>query len=157
MLAMTRLSPSKITDPIPFFGVDAYMQSTLATLQKPGKISAIHLLRSNSRFPESVCHHVCSTPKPPVLTHPCLLGWDGGEERSVGLLPPLQVILGSGQGTRQTIVVVDALDTVSLVEVLDQSDLVAGCTTRAGDDGGVGQEKLPDLQTKSACDKQSII
>lgn len=91
----------------------------------------------------------------PVLTHPYLLGWDRGEKRSVGLLPALQVILGSSQGARQTIVVVDTLDTVVRVDVLDQSDLVAGGTTRAGNDGGIGQEEFPDLPIqKSARDNQ---
>lgn len=41
--------------------------------------------------------------------------------------------------------VVNALNTVSRVDVLYQSNLVAGSTTRAGDDGGVGQEEFPDL------------
>jgi hypothetical protein len=39
----------------------------------------------------------------------------------------------------------DALDSVSRVDVLDESDLVAGGTTLAGDDGRVGKEELPDL------------
>lgn len=32
------------------------------------------------------------------------------------------------------------------VDVLDQGELVAGGTTLAGDDGGVGEEELPDLK-----------
>lgn len=81
----------------------------------------------------------------PVLVHPCLLGGDRREQRGVGLLPGLQVELGSVQSTRQTIVVVDALDTVRRVDVLDQCDLVAGSTTLARHDGGVGKEVLPNL------------
>ena len=40
---------------------------------------------------------------------------------------------------------VNALDTVSGVQVLDKSDLVASCGALAGDDGGVGEEEFPDL------------
>lgn len=32
------------------------------------------------------------------------------------------------------------------VDVLDQSELVAGGTSLTGDDGGVGEEELPDLK-----------
>lgn len=39
----------------------------------------------------------------------------------------------------------DALDTVSGVDVLDKSDLVASCSTLAGGDGGRGKEVFPDL------------
>lgn len=31
------------------------------------------------------------------------------------------------------------------IEVLDEGDLVAGCGSLAGDDGGVGEEVFPDL------------
>lgn len=43
----------------------------------------------------------------------------------------------------------DALDTVSRVDVLDQSELPASGTTLAGGDGGGSQEVLPDL--RSSC------
>ncbi len=44
---------------------------------------------------------------------------------------------------------VDTLDTVSRVDVLDQGNLVAGCSSLTGRDGGISKEKLPDLQTIS--------
>lgn len=40
----------------------------------------------------------------------------------------------------------NTLDTVSRIDVLDQSELPAGSTTLAGSDGGGSQEVLPDLQ-----------
>lgn len=40
----------------------------------------------------------------------------------------------------------DTLDPVRGVDVLDQRDLVAGGGALAGDDGGVGEEELPDLR-----------
>lgn len=39
----------------------------------------------------------------------------------------------------------DSFDAVSRVHVLDKGDLVAGCGPLTRDDGGVGQEELPDL------------
>ena len=53
--------------------------------------------------------------------------------------------LGSSQRTREVELVVDALDTVSRVDVLDQSDLEASGGALAGDDGRVREEVLPDL------------
>jgi hypothetical protein len=35
---------------------------------------------------------------------------------------------------------------VGRVDVLDQGELVAGSTSLTGDDGGVGEEELPDLK-----------
>lgn len=40
----------------------------------------------------------------------------------------------------------DALDAVGGVDVLDHGDLVAGSGALARDDGGVGEEELPDLE-----------
>lgn len=40
---------------------------------------------------------------------------------------------------------VDALDTVSRVDVLDKGNLPAGSTTLAGSDGRGSEEVLPDL------------
>ena len=54
-------------------------------------------------------------------------------------------VLGSLEGARQTELGVDALDTVSRVDVLDHGDLVASGGTLARDDGGVGKEVFPDL------------
>lgn len=55
------------------------------------------------------------------------------------------LLLASLQRTAQTIGIVNALDTVSGVDVLDEGDLVAGSGTLAGDDGAVGEEEFPDL------------
>lgn len=55
--------------------------------------------------------------------------------------------LGSGHSAGKSILVVDTLNTVSRVDVLDESNLEAGGTTLAGDDGGVGKEVFPDLQS----------
>lgn len=81
----------------------------------------------------------------PIFTYSSLLSRDGGEESGVGLLPALQVKLGGIQRTRQTVVVVNSLDTVGRVDVLDQGDLETGGATLTRDDGGVGKEVLPDL------------
>ena len=59
----------------------------------------------------------------------------------------LALFLASLQRTAKTIRIVDALDTVSRVDVLDQGDLVAGGTTLARGDGAVSKEVLPDLQS----------
>lgn len=53
--------------------------------------------------------------------------------------------LCSLQSARETVCARDTLDTVHRVDVLDQSDLVAGGGALAGDDGRVGKEELPDL------------
>lgn len=45
--------------------------------------------------------------------------------------------------------VVHALNSVLGVDVLDQSDLVAGCATLARDDGAVCKEVLPNLDIVS--------
>jgi len=63
-----------------------------------------------------------------VLGERCLVGG------LAGLKCPRQGELG-----------IDALDAVSGVQVLDKGDLVAGCGALARDDGGVGEEELPDL------------
>lgn len=80
-----------------------------------------------------------------MSSYPHLLRRDRREQAGVGLLPGLEVELGSRQCARKTVVVGNTLNTVGRVDVLDQRDLVAGSTTLAGDDGGVGQEELPDL------------
>lgn len=54
--------------------------------------------------------------------------------------------LGSCHSAEQSVLVVNTLDTVSRVDVLDESDLEAGGTTLAGDDGGVSKEVFPDLR-----------
>lgn len=48
-------------------------------------------------------------------------------------------------GSRETILGRNALNAVFRVDVLDQGDLPAGRAALAGDDGRVGEEKLPDL------------
>jgi hypothetical protein len=53
--------------------------------------------------------------------------------------------LASCESCGQTELSVDTIDTVSGVQVLDQGDLVASCTSLSGNDGGVSQEVLPDL------------
>jgi hypothetical protein len=45
----------------------------------------------------------------------------------------------------ETELALDTLDTVSRVDVLDQSDLIASCGSLAGDDRGVGEEEFPNL------------
>ena len=44
---------------------------------------------------------------------------------------------------------VDALNTVSRVDILDQGDLVAGGTSLTRDDGGIGKEEFPNLECVS--------
>lgn len=56
-------------------------------------------------------------------------------------------LLASLQRTAETIGVVDTLNTVSRVDVLDESDLVASSGTLAGNDGAVSEEELPDLES----------
>jgi hypothetical protein len=56
-------------------------------------------------------------------------------------------ICGSGfPGAGETVLAVDALNTVGRVDVFDKSNLPAGSPTLAGGDGGVGKEVFPDLQ-----------
>lgn len=85
--------------------------------------------------------------------YPHLLCRDRREQAGVGLLPGLEVELGSSQGARKTVVVGNTLNTVGRVDVLDQRDLVASSTTLAGDDGGVSKEELPDLFTNVECQR----
>lgn len=66
------------------------------------------------------------------------LGFVGGE--GVLLRP-----LGRGEGAREVVLAVDALDAVGGIDVLDAGDLVAGGGALAGDDGRVGEEVFPDL------------
>jgi hypothetical protein len=60
-------------------------------------------------------------------------------------------IRGSGfSGAGETVLAVDALDTMGRVDVFDKGDLPAGSTTLAGGDGGIGEEVFPDLELKSS-------
>jgi len=52
---------------------------------------------------------------------------------------------GSCESARKVELRFDTLNTVGRVDVLDESDLVAGCGTLSGDDGRVREEVLPDL------------
>lgn len=52
---------------------------------------------------------------------------------------------GSLASSRKAVLGVNALHTVSRVDVLDKSDLPASSTTLAGGDGRGSQEVLPDL------------
>jgi hypothetical protein len=54
-------------------------------------------------------------------------------------------ILCSLESARETELGVDAIGTVSRVDVLDHGDLVASSRTLAGDDGRVSEEVFPDL------------
>lgn len=74
-----------------------------------------------------------------------LLCRDAWELRGIGLLPGLEVDLSGAKRSRKSELSVDALNTVSGVDVLDQDNLVAGSTTLSGYDGRVGEEVLPDL------------
>ena len=51
----------------------------------------------------------------------------------------------------------NALHTVSRIDILDQSDLVASRTTLSRHDGRVGKEVLPDLDTHVSCIHKEII
>lgn len=55
------------------------------------------------------------------------------------------VVDSSLAGSSKTELSVDALDTVSRVDVLDKGNLPAGSTTLAGSDGRGSEEVLPDL------------
>lgn len=55
------------------------------------------------------------------------------------------VVDSSLAGSSKTELGVDALDTVSRVDVLDKGNLPAGSTTLAGSDGRGSEEVLPDL------------
>ena len=55
------------------------------------------------------------------------------------------VVDSSLAGSSKTVLGVDALDTVSRVDVLDKGNLPAGSTTLAGSDGRGSEEVLPDL------------
>lgn len=68
----------------------------------------------------------------------------GGGDVVLGF-PSLQIALEILESTRQVELGVDALNSVSRVDVLDQGDLEASGATLSGDDGGVGKEVLPDL------------
>ena len=55
------------------------------------------------------------------------------------------IVDSSLAGSSKTVLGVDALDTVSRVDVLDKGNLPAGSTTLAGSDGRGSEEVLPDL------------
>ena len=50
-----------------------------------------------------------------------------------------------GEGARQVVLRIDAVDAVCGVEVLDERDLEASSGTLARSNGGGGEEVLPDL------------
>jgi hypothetical protein len=57
----------------------------------------------------------------------------------------LDINLAGSKGARETELSWDPLDAVSRIDVLDESNLVAGGRTLTGDDSGGGQEVFPDL------------
>lgn len=70
-----------------------------------------------------------------------LLGDEGARDSTVA-----NVVDGSLTGSGETVLRVDALNTVSGVDVLDEGELPAGSTTLARGDGGGGEEVFPDLR-----------
>jgi len=61
----------------------------------------------------------------------------------------LQVDFTSSKCTRQSELGIDTIDTMCRVDVLDTDNLVTGCASLAGGNGGRGEEVLPDLGRNS--------
>lgn len=69
---------------------------------------------------------------------------------SAGKLAVADVLDRRLASTRETELGLDSLDTVGGVDVLDESELPAGCAALAGDDCGVGEEVFPDPEPSLA-------
>lgn len=121
-----------------------HMQNFLTPVRHSRVLEGDHLLVPSSMNTSTilsslivvvVCYSYDGLASPQARKPTLLANWEDG----------LASFLCSIEGTGQAVRVGNALDTVGGVDVLDESDLVAGGATLTRDDGAVCEEVFPDL------------